>query len=201
MSATQKNVSNSQESVALLQIRAAQWLILKDRKQGLASLNEIFRKGKKPLQSSLDGHYDGELIALDIAPIVSKSVEVLARYWMPWKGKFLIKKDKKGDNIFGEKNRWLLKVLFPFYKNYSDYTSETFRTFVFQTSTGKGQVDQDRQVFKIDYAIPENPALSIRRILDEIVQVDEQLFLGKIHFKLWWGRWKMMGYFLLRHPS
>lgn len=201
MSATKKDVSKSQDSKALLQIRAAQWLILQDRKQGLASLNEIFRAGKKPLVNALDGHYDGELIALDVAPVVSKSVEILARYWMPWKGKYLNKKDKKGDNIFGEKNRWLLKVMFPFYKNFTDYTAETFRTFVFQTSSGKGQVDEDRQVFKIDYAIQENPALTIRRILDEIVQVDDHLFLGKIHFKLWWGRWKMMGYFLLRQSS
>ena len=41
-------------------------------------------------------------------------------------------------------------------------------------------------------------ALTIRRIVDELVQVDESVYLGKIHFRWWWGPWQMIGYFSLR---
>jgi hypothetical protein len=91
-----------------------------------------------------------------------------------------------------------LRILFPFYRGMSDYEPDSFRAFVFQTSIAAGMVDRDRQVFRIDYDRPDNPALSIRRIVDEIVQVREGVYLGKIHFKWWWGRWAMIGYFALR---
>ena len=79
-----------------------------------------------------------------------------------------------------------------------DFEPGAFRAFVFQTSVDAGMVDRDRQVFRIDYDRPDNPALSIRRIVDEIVQVGDGLYLGKIHFKWWWGVWDMIGYFALR---
>jgi hypothetical protein len=52
-------------------------------------------------------------------------------------------------------------------------------------------------VLKIDYDRPGNPRLSIRRVLDELVQLDGGLYLGKAHLKWWWGRWQMVAYFTL----
>jgi hypothetical protein len=52
-------------------------------------------------------------------------------------------------------------------------------------------------VLKIDYDLPENPALSIRRILDELVQVADGVYLGKAHVKWWWGAWQPVAYFSL----
>jgi hypothetical protein len=52
-------------------------------------------------------------------------------------------------------------------------------------------------VLKIDYDLAENPGLSIRRVLDELVQVDDGFYLGKAHLKWWWGRWQLVAYFTL----
>jgi hypothetical protein len=174
----------------------AQQLIKQDHRQGLAALNELFRAGQAP-NPPMDGPYEGKLVAVDIAPGITQVVEWLTTFWMPWKGKCLVKEDSKGDNIFGRKSRPILRVLYPFYPGFVDNDEETFRAFVFMTSIVAGRVDPDRKVLRIDYNTPFNPALTIRRILDEVVQVEEGTYLGKIHFKWWWGRWKMIGYFSL----
>jgi hypothetical protein len=179
------------------QIGGAKALVGRDRAAGLAALNRLFREGRVP-DPPPDGPYRGELVAVDIAPGLSQVVEWLASLWMPWKGKFLIQAQGKGDNIFGRGSRLAMRILFPFYRGMMDYEAETFRAFVFETSVAAGMVDRDRQVFRIDYDRRDNPALSIRRIIDEIVQVGEGTYLGKIHFKWWWGRWGMIGYFALR---
>jgi hypothetical protein len=189
--------SASGASETMDRVRTAQRLLKQDRQQGLAALNELFRAGHPP-ETPLDGPYRGELVAVDIAPVVTQLVESLTAFWMPWKGKFLVRDETKGDNLFGQGSRLILRVLYPFYSGFVDHDAAVFRGFVFQTSIGAGREDTDRQVLKIDYASPVNPRFTIRRILDEVVQVEEGVYLGKIHFHAWWGTWKMIGYFSLR---
>jgi hypothetical protein len=178
-------------------IRAAKQLLSTRRKDGLAALDALFRAGTVPSPPP-DGPYHGELVALDIAPIVTQLVEWLTSFLMPWKGKFLIAAESRGDNIFSAKWRAVLGLAFPFYKGNRDYGNDAFRAFIFDTSIAQGKVDTDRHVFRIDYDRPDNPALSIRRIIDEIVEVRDGVYLGKVHFKWWWGTWQMIGYFALR---
>lgn len=182
------------------EIRAAQRILKQDHRQGLAALNELFRTGKPPAPP-LDGPFDGELIALDIAPVVTQLFELSVSFWMPWKGKHLTPANSKGDNIFGRSSRLPFRLLFPFYRGVTDSGPKTFRAFTFKTLVEAGKVDADRQVLKIDYDSPNNPSLSIRRIIDELVQIGDGVYLGKIHFKWWWGSWKMIGYFSLRTNS
>jgi hypothetical protein len=178
-------------------IRAAEQLLRTRRKDGLAALDALFRAGTVPSPPP-DGPYHGELVALDIAPIVTQLVEWLTSFMMPWKGKFLIAAESRGDNIFSAKWRTVLGLAFPFYKGNRDYGNDAFRAFIFDTSIAQGKVDTDRQVFRIDYDRPDNPAQSIRRIIDEIVEVRDGVYLGKVHFRWWWGTWQMIGYFALR---
>ena len=178
-------------------IRAAQQQLRTRRKDGLAALDALFRAGAAPSPPP-EGPYHGELVALDIAPVVTQLVEWLTSFLMPWKGKFLIAAESRGDNIFSAKWRPALGLAFPFYKGNRDYGKDAYRAFIFDTSIAQGKVDPDRQVFRIDYDRPDNPALSIRRIIDEIVEVRDGVYLGKVHFKWWWGTWQMIGYFALR---
>ena len=178
-------------------IRAAQQVLRTRHKDGLAALDTVFRAGTVP-NPPPEGPYHGELVALDIAPVITTFVEWLTSFLMPWKGKFLIASESRGDNIFSAKWRAILGLLYPFYRGNRDYTTDSFRAFVFETSTAAGKVDTDRRVFRIDYDRPDNPALSIRRIIDEIVEVRDGVYLGKVHFKWWWGKWQMIGYFALR---
>ena len=67
--------------------------------------------------------------------------------------------------------------------------------YPFKTAVGPGVADPI-QVVKIDYDIPENP-FWLRRILDEIVQVGPDHYLGKVHLR--WGPVHLTGgYFELR---
>ena len=67
--------------------------------------------------------------------------------------------------------------------------------YPFRTWVGPGVADPI-QVVKIDYDIPENP-LWLRGVLDEIVQVEPNHFLGKVHLR--WGPMHVtVGYFELR---
>lgn len=186
--------SPSRDSDSLVSARE---LVRAQRREGLAALDRLFREGTVP-HPSPDGPYRGELIAVDIAPVVTRFVEWLTSLLMPWKGKYLIASERKGDNIFGRSWRVAFALMFPFYRGIRGHDDATFRAFVFDTSVAPGKVDVDRQVFRIDYDRPDNPALTIRRIVDEVVELRDGVYLGKIHFKWWWGKWQMIGYFALR---
>lgn len=76
--------------------------------------------------------------------------------------------------------------------------SGTYRCFTFRTYVVTGLADPDRSVLKIDYDIDGNPFQTIRRILDELVQLDRNLYLGKAHVHWWVGGWQTVAYFLLK---
>jgi hypothetical protein len=178
-------------------IHTAQALIKTDRTNALTTLNEIFREGTPP-SPLLNGRYAGKLIALNVAPGLTQFAEGLTTAWMPWKGKTFDAGRSTGDNVFHRSSYLLAHVLWPFYRGYVEDTPDTYRAFSFRTYLGPGRADADRQVLKIDYDIPANPALSIRRVLDELVQVGDGYYLGKAYVKWWWGRWQLIAYFSLQ---
>lgn len=181
---------------AVAYVRAAQSTMKTDRQKGLAALNTLFRSGRPPL-SPLDGRYAGELVALDIAPVVTQLAQTIAGWWMPWQGKVFDGEEKRGDNVFSKDLLMLSRVFWPFYRGYAEDGPNTYRAFSFRTWEGPGLADRDREVLKIDYDLPANPRLSIRRVLDELAQVSDGFYLGKVHLKLWWGRWQFVAYFSL----
>ena len=94
-----------------------------------------------------------------------------------WKGKKLNAYHQTGINIFvGE-------------------TGEEER-YPFKTYQAKGLRDPDLDVFRIDYDLPGNP-FWLRRITDEIVQVEKGTYLGKVHLRILPGYPFTMGYFRL----
>jgi len=60
--------------------------------------------------------------------------------------------------------------------------------YTFKTSIGKGIRDIDIRVFKIDYDVVGNPWW-LRPVLDEIVQVEQDQYLGKLHVRLFGFVW------------
>ena len=182
---------------AVDRIHKAQSLLKRDRRQALAALNDLFRAGTVP-KPPLDGRYIGKVVAIDLAPGLTSLVELIISIWMPWQGKRLAATNAEGDNIFSRRSRLLARVVWPFYRELVDEGAETYRAFRFHTYVAPGRVDADRQVLKIDYDRPSNPRWSIRPILDELVQVADGYYLGKVHFKWWWGRWQLIAYFSLQ---
>lgn len=161
-----------------------------------ASLNDMFRAGTPP-KAPLDGSYAGVLLALDVAPGLTQFFRYLAQRWMPWQGKTLDARGASGDNVFTRDSLGLAHIIWPLYRGYRDDGPQTYRAFEFCTRVAPGLFDPDRQVLKIDYDLPSNPGFTIRRVLDELVQVAGGEYLGKAHLHWWWGRWQTVAFFAL----
>src|SRR3989337_1189672 len=95
-------VTDSRESVANA-IRAAGELVKLDRRRGWAELNALFKSGATPSRS-LDGPYDGRLIALDFGPGLTQFLEGATSLYLPWRGKFFDAARRRGINIFDRKS-------------------------------------------------------------------------------------------------
>lgn len=85
----------------------------------------------------------------------------------------------------------------PFYRVRIPDGPNHFLSFNFRTYTGPGRQDPDRQVFILDYNLPENPAANVRRVIDELVEIEPGYYLGKAHLKTWFGTWQLVAYFSL----
>jgi hypothetical protein len=177
-------------------IETAQAVLKQDRQRSLAMLNGLFRAGTPP-NPPLDGRYTGKLVALDIAPGLTQMIQMIVNAWLPWQGKTFNAAQASGDNIFTRDSLALAHVYWPLYHGYMDDGPRTYRAFAFRTTIAPGLADPDRHVLKIDYDLPGNPCLSIRCILDELVQVEDGFYLGKAHLKWWWGAWQLVAYFSL----
>ncbi len=94
-----------------------------------------------------------------------------------WIGKSFNAKDSSGINNFKEGDKIVQK-------------------YPFKTYVGRGIQDRDKDVLKIDYNIPENP-LWLRFILDEVVEIAPNKFLGKVHISFLSGLAFSLGYFTL----
>jgi hypothetical protein len=180
-------------------LRAAQVLVRVNRVQGFAALNDLFRAGTVP-DPSLNRRYAGELVALDLAPGLTQFFQWVANLWMPWSGKAFDLSQQRGDNIFTNDSYLLARLFNPLYRGFTTDSAKTYRGFAFRTYTAPGLFDADRMVLKIDYNLKENPALTVRRVLDELVQLDDDLYLGKAHVRWWWrpkDGWQTIAYFSL----
>jgi len=176
-------------------VQAAQALARTNRAAALTALNDLFRTGTPP--PSLHGRCAGELVMLDIAHGLTQLAAAITSAWMPWKGKTFDAEHAMGDNIFRKSSYLTARLLWPLYRGYVDDGVNTYRAFRFRTYVAPGRDDPDRQVFKIDYDLAGNPGFSIRRVLDELVQIGDGYYLGKAHLQWWWGRWQLVAYFSL----
>ena len=145
----------------------------------------------------LNGRYAGKLVAIDIAPGLTQLFQSLLNAWLPWLGKTFNAAHQAGDNIFMQDSYLLARFFNPFYRGFVADEPGTYRGFVFRTYMAPGLADPDRSVLKIDYDLEENPSLTVRRVLDELVQIDDNLYLGKAQMRWWWNRWQTVAYFSL----
>ena len=104
--------------------------------------------------------------------------EALGRLWMPWRGKTFSRQAAEGVNLFTAGGRRAIRVVCPRYQGLGDDESGT-SAFRFVTSVGESVTHPGLTVLRLDYrAVAENPTFPVRRVLDELVQVDDGQFLG-----------------------
>ena len=82
----------------------------------------------------------------------------------PWQGKRFDAPHSAGVNIFQSKGKATAQ-------------------YPFRTSVAPGELDPQRQVFRIDYNNPQNPWW-VRLFLDEVVEVKPNLWLGKLSLQI-----------------
>jgi hypothetical protein len=169
-----------------------------------SAMNSLFRSGHPPA-GPLEGDYAGEFMLVDLAPGLTQLVRAIAAEWMPWKGKTFRASEQAGENIFTRDSLLLTRLFWPFYRGVKEDSEprpspdspQTYIAFAFRTRLAPGLTDPDRTVLKIDYDIAGNPGPSIRRVLDEVVEISPSVLLGKAHLRWWWGTWQTVAYFTL----
>jgi hypothetical protein len=167
------------------------------RNESFDELNSIFAAGSAP--RGLDGPTDGMLVAPSMGSVRTPIVKAMSRVYMPWLGKRFFATDGRGDNRFTPSVRLPAKLLWPRYATRPNGAERT--AFDFLTRIEAGGHDPDTQVLVIDYApVEQNPDHLIRRIRDEIVEVQAGVFLGKILYREDDGGYSNLGFFALRRP-
>ncbi len=184
------------------QIRLAGMRAGRRRAEAHDSLNRIFRLGTVP-EPMLDGRFDGVAITPTIFAGADPALRTLASLWMPWLGKRFDAETQTGDNVMLPSARLPSKLFWPSYQ-FRRLSDGCYAAFRFRTYSGAGALDQERRVLKIDYDWDENPSLLIRDILDELVQVVPDVYLGKALLRSGGPTrpsWRLVGYFALHSAA
>lgn len=187
-------VSGSQVQDRLSEIRATLHPKVV-RTHAIAALDDLFRGGSAP-DPQPEGFKRGELITMSATRPSDAAVRGIAALYMPWLGKSFDPSTQSGVNILKPSAKGPMKVL---WRNYTPERemADRLEVFRFRTRIEAGAVDPGLQVLKIDYDSDANPHFIIRRILDELVQIDERLYLGKILFRTK-RAWHPIGFFSLQ---
>jgi hypothetical protein len=166
-----------------------------DRPAALAALETCFRNGETP--EPLDGLMPGRVLTTTVGYGVDVITVGLARVWMPWKGKTFDPEAKEGRNAFSTSFRVVQRTLWPGYDLDWPLGDRRYATFPFTTWDGPSvHTPGGADVLKIDYEHPQSPWI-VRDILDELVRIDDELFLGQALLRIR-GRLHRVAWFELR---
>lgn len=147
----------------------------------IGELDELFRSGSAP-DPLPDGFLAGRLVTMTVARPADASVRSIAKLYMPWLGKSFDRDRHEGVNVLKASALKPMKLLWPSYEPEAQH-GDRLEAFPFRTRVAAGAIDGSVQVLKIDYDFDANPNFLIRRILDELVQIEESLYLGKILYR------------------
>jgi hypothetical protein len=165
-----------------------------NRHEVYGRIDDLFRSGSVP-DPSPAGFLGGSLLMTSTFPIFDSFARWLSSVWMPWLGKAFDPSSATGVNRLTPGARLPLRVIWPSYE--PPYVgTDHIDAFPFRTRVEAGAVDPRTRVLVIEYDFEANPSFLIRPIRDELVQVDDGYYLGKILFR-WQGRHRPIGFFSL----
>jgi hypothetical protein len=157
-------------------------------------LDALFSSGSAP-EPQPEGFLAGRLVAATTVGILDAFSRRIAGLWMPWLGKSFQPTSQTGINVLAPSAGRPMKVVWPSYEP-PLATDERIEAFPFRTRVEPSAIDASLNVLKIDYDSDENPSFLIRRILDELVQVDDDLYLGRALYRTR-DRWHRLLFFTL----
>jgi hypothetical protein len=171
-----QNVRMESEVVAATSFWRAVALLRLERPAGLAALESVFSAGQPPVR--LRGPMRGRFLASTIDHHVDPAFEALTSIWLPWKGKTFDPDADQGRNLFTTGARRLMRVTLPNYTTIDE--AGGCSAFRFLTSIGPSAFTPGVDVLRIDYRdVPENPSWPVRKILDELVMIEDGRYLGQ----------------------
>jgi hypothetical protein len=165
-----------------------------NRDWAIEQLDALYRTGSVP-DPLPDGFLRGRLLTMSLSGPSDAMIRRIAGLWMPWLGKKFDLATSEGVNVLLPSAKAPMKVLWPSYEPEAVFV-DRIEAFPFRNRVAPGAADPDLDVYKIDYDFDANPGFLIRRILDELVEVDDDVYLGKILLR-WRGSFKPIGYFSL----
>jgi hypothetical protein len=160
-----------------------------------ARLNALFASGTVP-DPAPDGFLQGELVMTSTFRALDAYGRWISGLWMPWLGKAFEASASTGINRLSPSARLPTRLLWPSHPVRATEPG-ILEAFPFRTRIERGAVDAGTNVLVIDYDFEANPAFVIRRIRDELVQVGDGFYLGKVLMRLRGEVWPI-GFFSLR---
>lgn len=162
------------------------------RDGALAELAGVFALGVAP--TGLDGRRSGRFVTATVGHHLDGPFDAGTRLWMPWVGKVFDASRAEGRNLFRAIARPLLRLSFPGYDDVRDEGGGLCSAFAFDTSVGPSRHGPNAAVMRIDYDREDNPSRPIRQILDELVRLAPDLYLGQALVRRQ-GRWQRAAWF------
>lgn len=141
-----------------------------------AQLNGLFRGASAP-HPLPEGFLRGRILTAVVDPY-GTFVGELCRFWL---GKRF--RGGAGMNVVTPGARPLLRTLA--YSQPLERASDgNLEGFPFAVRVDNGWADPDIEVVALDYGVDSNPSPLLRRLRDELVHVEDGLFLGKILYRV-----------------
>jgi hypothetical protein len=157
-------------------------------------LNQLFREGTAP-DPAPDGLLRGRAVSSTISPTLDALGRRMAAIYMPWLGKKFDSGAGGGINVLTASALRPMKIFWPSYEPAHIYVDRV-EAFPFTTRVDAGAVDPGLRVLKIDYDFDANPSFIIRRVLDELVDIGDGVYLGKVLYRMR-DRFHLIGFFTL----
>jgi hypothetical protein len=152
-----------------------------NRKDAHEELQQLFLTGEPA--DDIKGQTEGILVTWTLHPLADRVLGTITGSWMPWLGKAFTPETETGVNTLTKSARLPSKLLWPLYSMRDSPLGHS--AFDFKTYVEAGKLDPSVDVLVIDYeSVPENPALLIRAIRDELVRIVPGANLGKMLVKV-----------------
>ena len=142
----------------------------------IGQLEAVFRAGRVP-DPLPDGFLHGRFVSTVTRPLIDAAARRLTDLWMPWLGKTFDATARTGRNVVTASSRPGMRLIWPDHRPVE--TGGRIEAFPFITWVGPAALDSDLEVLKIDYDHDASPDRILRRILDELVEVDDGFYLGR----------------------
>lgn len=153
-----------------------------NRDRAVTELERLFAEGRVP-DPLPKGFLPGRLLTTTIWGPADRFFRRADDLWKPWIGKWFDPASGRGINVIDVEARVPAMLIWPSYRA-RPAGPDRLDVFPFSFRPAASESEPDLKVLRLDYDVPVNPTFVVRRIVDELVQVDDALYLGQILYRI-----------------